>query len=425
MEVPNLRNKDNWSWAFGLWLVQLIVLLVAGIAIELFLTVPRSAYAQSGTVITQTHSTVADWQGCVITNTNMSIANASGGELRLAATVEDYFDGNTIDATRWYSGLANTIENWQWTVSPTVASGILTLDANYLLSVATLTQFPRFFEARARMVQTPETSGNPDLGFWRHPTLGPRYVIDSSFYTVGGSRVFYYSQRTPDSLVSTGRDNTNTFEQDPTDPANMDQYHLYRIEWQTTPSSEVRFYVDGSLWDTSLMATTMITSWVFLYHQDPTVPYGTTPQTIDWVRAGRYPASGEFVSCAIDGNGASWNTLWFTPTTPTNTSAQMSVRSSPDGLTWGDWTTPTATSPLSITALGKVKFMQYRLQSGSSDVMQSPQVDAVTFTRITNPTAVTMSDFQARTEWWLDWRWTILAAGVIALGVFGLRARRP
>src|SRR5690606_15900362 len=34
-------------------------------------------------------------------NSGISISNVAGGEVRLAAMLEDYFDGNSLDTNRW------------------------------------------------------------------------------------------------------------------------------------------------------------------------------------------------------------------------------------------------------------------------------------------------------------------------------------
>lgn len=411
------HRLEKWKQAIGLWTLELITLLLIGLLINLWMPTPQTAYAQSGTLVTLTHSTVADWNTCVVTNTNVSVANVSGGELRLAATLEDYFDGTEVNVTKWYSNVSNLGSGGTPTTS--VSGGILALNGTYLLSNVSFTALPRFFESSSRLMQAPLTSGRPDLGYWRHPTLGPLYTPDAS---VGAVRLY---------SIDADPGNTTNFQtiyrdglpdavfHNVTDPL-VEQNHLYRIEWS---SAQSLFYVDGALWDTFNLPTNVITSWVFLYHQNPNIPSASTPTTVDWVRAGQYASSAEFVSCAIDGKGADWNSLWFTPTVPGSTVAQMSVRSSVDGTTWGAWATPSSTSPYSITSEGRVRYLQYRLQMSTSDPMQSPEVNAVTITRVTNPSAVTLSNVQARVEQEaFDWRLIlVVATGIVVAGAFSLR----
>ncbi|MBI5302386.1 MAG: hypothetical protein HY868_09625 [Chloroflexi bacterium] len=413
-----LDRHSPWRWAVSLWIIQLLGLLAAGLVIQLFLQTPRPAYAQ-GSTLTTTHSTLADWQGCTVAITNTTIANANGGELRLAATVEDYFEGTTIDATRWYSNISDPVAGGSPATS--ISGGILTLDGTYLLSTAAITQVPRFYEARARLVQTLGTSGRPDVGYWRHGTLGPRYTPDEN---AGGSRVFILGDpntSAANDLFTGSRDGATVILNNIGDPDNS-QYHLWRVEWE---SAQARYYIDDVLTDTAIINTNVITGWAFLYHQSPSNPYGTTPLTVDWVRAGQYPSSGEFVSCAIDGRGANWNTLSWTSTVPGSTGMVMSTRSSPNGSTWGAWTSQGSTSPVSITSESNTRYLQYRVEMSSSTVLASPEAQSISITRLTTPTAVTLTDLQARAEPWNDWRWLLaVAAGVIVFGALGARTRR-
>jgi hypothetical protein len=94
----------------------------------------------------------------------VTVSDANGGEVRLAATVEDYFTGNSVDTTRWLTGTTYT---W-YTVPPSVGNGVLTLDSAWLRSQVNLQGTrPRFFEARAQQRINASNAGWPDLGFYR------------------------------------------------------------------------------------------------------------------------------------------------------------------------------------------------------------------------------------------------------------------
>jgi hypothetical protein len=428
--VPHLRGmimKNFWYFLHSrrlgrigaLWLVEMGMLLAVAVLSELFISGPQLVNAQ-GSIAIDLHTTVSDWnQGCAgITNT--VVANSGGGELRLAATVEDYFDGTQIDTTRWISNISNPGAGGSPATS--IGSGLLTLDGTYLLSTAAITALPRFFEARARLMQTPNTSGRPDVGFWRHPTLGPLYDPDPN---AGGSRLFILGntggvgQDENDLLTGARNGSTVTLNDIETDP-DMTQYHLWRVEWE---SNQARFYVNGVLTDTITIASTIITGWVFLYHQTPSNPYGSTPMTVDWVRGGQYPSSGTYVSCPMDGIGPNWISMYWNETVPGSTGVAMRTRASTDGVNWSAWSAPTTTNPFSITT--NARFLQYMVEMTSTNPMFSPEIQSISATRRTGPTAVRLTDFRSQSEPWQGWRYVVvLGIGAILLSALGLRALR-
>ncbi len=415
--------KNFWHFLYlrrlgrigALWLVEMGMLLAVAVLSELFISGPRLVNAQ-GLIAIDLHTTVSDWnQGCAAI-TNTVVADSEGGELRLAATVEDYFNGTQIDTTRWISNISNPAAGGNPATS--IGGGLLTLDGTYLLSTAAITALPRFFEARARLVQTANTSGRPDVGFWRHPTLGPLYDPDP---TVGGSRLFVYGDPNggANDLWTVARDNNTVSWQNPNETS-ADQYHTFRVEWD---SAQTRYYIDGSLWDTIIVNSTVITGWVFLYHQTPSDPYGTTPMTVDWVRGGQYPSSGTYVSCPMDGIGPNWISMYWNETVPGSTGIAMRTRASNDGVNWGAWSAPTTTNPFSITT--NARFLQYMVEMTSSNPLFSPEIQSISATRRTGPTAVRLTDFQGHSEPWPRWRLVVvLGMGAILLTALGLRALR-
>jgi beta-glucanase (GH16 family) len=158
-----------------------------------------------------------------------------------------------------------------------VANGLVSLDGMYLRSVLTMTQLPRFFEARARLMQSPDTSGNVDLGFYRE--IGPLY---NPFTPASSIRLFILGNSDSNNLIVRARDGDGQMaDVDIPDPDET-QFHVFRIEWEPEVT---RYYIDGALQSTILSSTQVVTSWVFLYHQTPSF-YGSTPTDIDGVRAG-------------------------------------------------------------------------------------------------------------------------------------------
>lgn len=413
-----IPRQSTFGRIMALWLTQVALLVLLSLVLEIFVQSPQPAVAQ-GNLYTVTHNLVSDWaQGCAgITST--VVANAIDGELRLAATVEDYFDGTTIDATRWYTNISDSTAGGSPTIS--VGGGLLSADGMYLMSNTGITGLPRFFEARARMVQTAGTSGRPDVGYWRHPTLGPLYNPDIN---VGSSRLFILGNTggvgdNENDLITGARTGTTLVLNDiETDP-DLNQFHFWRIEWE---NAQTRYYLNSILTDTMNINTTIITGWVFLYHQTPSNPYGTTPMTVDWVRAGQYPSSGTYVSCAIDGWGGNWNSMFWNATVPGTTGLAVRTRASSNGTDWGAWSSPSSTSPFSITTDGR--YLQYEVQMTSSNPMFSPEMQSISMTSVLGPSAVRLNNFQTRAEP-VAWQWlAVLAVGAMFMGGLGLRMLR-
>ncbi|HRE27899.1 MAG TPA: glycoside hydrolase family 16 protein, partial [Anaerolineales bacterium] len=229
--------------------------------------------------------------------TNTIVSDAAGGEVRLAALLEDYFSGSAVDTARWVSGSTYT---W-YQVPPSVSGGVLTLDSAYLRSQTNFQNVvPRFFEARALQRINTNAASWPDLGFYRElPPLdygsGP-YPNDSSL------RIFV--TRDTNTTYVRGRDGDGTQPLIDVDIPTLDlqQYHLFRIEWDAT---ETRFYTDGTLRAT-IPGIATLNTWAFLYSQDPATG-GRSPMQVDWVRVGQYASTGTYQSCALDaGSVVDW-----------------------------------------------------------------------------------------------------------------------
>jgi len=313
------------------------------------------------------HDSLGDFSPGCAARTDTFVSDAAGGEVRLAATLEDYFNGSAVDAGRW---LAGSTYDW-YQVPPSVAGGVLTLDAAYLRSQINFQSVaPRFFEARALQRVTDGNAGWPDLGFYRE--LPPLAYGDGPFPNDSSLRIFI--TRDTNTTFARGRDGDGNQPLIDVDLPTLDltQYHLFRLEWDAT---ETRFYTDGTL-QATIPGIATLNTWAFLYHQTP-ASFGASPMQVDWVRAGAYPASGTYTSCALDaGAAADWQTLTATTVTPAGTGVAFETRSSEDGLAWSDWTAlsgQTIVSPFG-------RFLQYRMTLTSGDLFQSPEVQQVSIT---------------------------------------------
>ena len=308
------------------------------------------------------HTTFGDFSPvCAVVNGAIA-SDALGGEVRLGATVEDYFNGSSIDQTRW---LAGNVYTW-YPVPPSVGNGVLTLDSSFLRSQANLQSQPvRFFEAWALQRSNASNAGWPDLGFYRAlPPLDPNS-------TVSDSALRLFVSRDTNTTFARGRDgDASTPLIDVDFPSvNLSNYHLFRIEWTTT---QARFYIDGVL-QATISGTSNLNTWAFLYHQTPQT-LGGSPMLVDWVRAGAYPSNGSYTSCALDAGGnASWQTLSRVANIPAGTGLDIQTRTSPDAANWSAWTQTVGNVITSPTG----RYLQYRLNLTSNDVLFSPEVREV------------------------------------------------
>lgn len=330
------RFPAYWMLSSGLALLMLSILAAA------LLWPYGAAFAQSSPNGVITHDAAVHFNGACAVLTNTIVSTANGGEIRLRATVEDYFDGATIDATQWITGYSNPSYPDQ---VPLIGSGVLTLYGSYLRSVQVFsaTTPTRFFEASVRMADASllRSPSNVDIGFYRaYPPLQLPPGDQSSIRLFIGQpthasvdRLLYVRSR--DGSVDPITDTmVNNWGEDEIDQRiGLSQYRTFRIEWGPT---ETWYLIDGSVitlvpGDTPLPHTGVSTrtTYVFLYNQDPLQPgdpnWGNTmPLLVDWVRAGVYPSNGQYTSCILDaGQIANWSHATVTSTILANTGASL------------------------------------------------------------------------------------------------------
>ena len=244
------------------------------------------------------HTTLADFnQGCAL-RANTSVADIGGGELRLAAALEDYFYEAQIDPARW-----NAVKIFTYGgITPTVSNGLLAIDGSYLRSVYTMTQPIRLFEARARLRVPPDNTAWGDIGFGRRDSPGvPDLVGDNRLFITNDANLVQANARNEGDLSAT---NVNL----PGVDASL--WHTYRIAWY---ADRTDYFVDGSLVATNTLPSTY-TPYVWLYAYDPA---GSAIE-VDWTRVDYYPsASGTYQSCALDaGQATPWGALTWAGSTP-------------------------------------------------------------------------------------------------------------
>ncbi|MBK8797560.1 MAG: PKD domain-containing protein [Anaerolineales bacterium] len=392
-------NRRRLLHGMGVGVTALTALMLLAV---LMVWSSRSASAQNGASGSASLTTVADFGGAcaalpgIIPQPTLSdaiVSSANGGEIRLRATVEDYFDGPTIDETQWITGAANTDAYPE--ERPLLVSGVVSMTGGYLRSQSVITNVttPRFFEASTRFAE----AGAPnysDIGFYRsQPPLGVSPLEDTSirlfvsqpFESAEQPRLLFARTRDGDSnqpLLDTIVDNwgSDTNSQ----LVALSNFNRYRIEWDAT---NTWYFIDGAVIMTATegasqplphAGTTTRDTYVFLMAQDQ----GLSPLQVDWVRAGQYPAQGVYTSCVQDaGQIANWPQMTVTATVPVDTGALAETRTSVDGVTWSSWTAVSGSiasgQNLLTPASPSGRYWQARFTLTSSDPLNSPEIGAL------------------------------------------------
>ena len=432
MSIQKNKNKKRSSlFVFPLSIVGAFLMMVLWISL---LTVfhgdaVQSAFALGGGNGVITHTLVTDFTAnCTVTGSgfpttpvfvNTTTSDSANGEVRLAATLEDYFNGASLNTSLWLQG-----EVYEWYSSPVVVSGgMLRLDANYVRSQQAFAQPRRFFEARTIVTSGVITAANADQGFYRqNPPL---------FYTgvtpdTEAIRLFVVANSGANNIYARARNggsSVNLLDSDISPDPNLTQAHLYRIEWDTT---QTRYYIDNVLATTIITNASSLPGYAFLYHQDPTTVYNTGPMMVDWARAGIYPTTGSYVSCVQDALGTvNFSTVAPVTSVPTGSGLTIETRTSNDGIAWSSYQAITGSTINSPSG----RYLQYRLSFTSSTQFVSAEVQQLRFNYFgpsavqispTNPTVnpgatrqftVQTVDTNGRAVANLDYTWSIVAGG--------------
>jgi hypothetical protein len=353
-------------------------LVGSGLAVALLGTllgpgVLSTARAQSQQTFTDT--TVADFSGCSAL-TNTSVANVNGGEVRLAAVVEDYFDGTTVNTTRWrtetYSG-ANT--------PPAVSGGLLTVNSSAIVSNYSSTAQNQDYEAR--LWWAPDgLSGVADWG------LSDVFAVPTppmALYITGSSNDLYANDWQAGTPIS-------ELQRTLIPGVDLTQFHHFRI---TVSPTQVNYYIDGTLRITHNQPGPIVTNpmafWV--------LTQGIGRRFIaDWVRWNQYPASGTFVGCTVDaGVLSTWQNLSWIGNVPAQTGATVETRTSNDAVNWSAWSAASSATSFTITSPAG-RYLQYRINLSTGNSASSPQIDSIAITALPGGATWTPSLTPTRTN---------------------------
>lgn len=386
----------------GLWMLMLLYDVQAGLV--------RMAVANMDLVIAQ--DSRADFSAaCAVLPellaqpelTQITVSPVHGGELRLQATFEDYFDGVEIDSTRWISGYSNAA--YPSVPPPQIVDGLARLDANYLRARNSIgAETPvRFFEASARFVTAPAPVAYADLGFYR--SLPPLRVLTET----SSIRLFVtqttIESATPRHMYVRSKDGLFTPSTPPAQGAldtvvdawgasssaqfaGLNQFRTYAIHWGQTTTA---YLIDGAPVITAPVGASQplphagvstLPTYVLLYSQDPSFfDGGRSPLLVDWVRAGAYAAQGSYTSCITDaGQVVNWSRLTLSATVPAGTEILLESRTSQDGVSWSSWT-PAGAVVHGVSTVPTYapagRYFQYRATLRTTDVRVSPELGRI------------------------------------------------
>ena len=370
--VRRAEGQHNRGRAFSL-LVVLALLLQIGLPGSTGMQVAQAAGpgGPSGSII---HTTAANFNtaSCaVLTNTTVTSYNTDG-EVRLLASLEDYFGGTEVDAALWNSGWINP----DYPNIPTVAGGFVTLNGSYMQSTQLFNQSGRFMEARVLMRAAPENSTYLDVGFYRAippspPSPGSAITADTAV------RLFLVLDSGSNDLQTRLADGVTDYVDDDVTNPDMLQWHTFRINWGAVDTD---FLVDGTSVNTrteQLPGGDTLGARLLLYHLEPSPDFLTAPMQVDWIRGGQYPATGQFQSCVYDATGVvNFSNMSWVADVPTGSGLTIETRTSLDGTTWTGWTTPINAASGSSAPLTNLsgRYFQYRLNFSSANLIQSAEL---------------------------------------------------
>ncbi|NJN99691.1 MAG: hypothetical protein HC875_39115, partial [Anaerolineales bacterium] len=260
--------------------------------------------------------------------------------MRLQAELEDYFEGSSLDTSRW-TAAGGSISFSTGTVQIVDGSPArIRSNATYLQR--TLEGRVRFTQANQELIGFSNFNGS-------FAVFGTRTDLDpNSLYAwsngSGGEQITALSG------------------------VNPTLYHDYRLVWG--PNS-VEYWVDGVL-----AATHTRTLDVAMYAH-LTNWYGTGANVLaaDWLRLANYPANGDFSSCLLDaGQTVNWTTMNWSSNQPGGATLQAETRSSTDGATWSGWSS--ITNGAAITSPAN-RYLQYRFTFGGTQTTQTARLDEI------------------------------------------------
>jgi hypothetical protein len=279
------------------------------------------------------------------------VTNSSGGEVQLAPSFADDFNGSSLGSawasTSWASAGGGPL-------SVTVAGGTLSLAGGEVLATSA--------NANVRPVE-----GRISFGATPYQHFGLATDLAS---VTGNSWAIFSTAGTSNTLFA--RVNASGATQDVSLGTLPSGFHVYLIKPAT---GAYQFFVDGVLL-TTISATIPNASSMKIAFSS----FNGAPQPalqVDWVRLDSYPASGTFVSSVFDAGGTvTWGTVNWTANVPSGTTIVIETSSSTDGVNWSSWA---QASNGSAVASPTGRYLRYRITFTTTDPTQTASLSDISF----------------------------------------------
>jgi methionine-rich copper-binding protein CopC len=284
------------------------------------------------------------------TQNGTMVTDTAGGEVSLASSFNDDFDGSALSSawatTSWApSGGGPT--------SVTVSAGILSVAGAEVLSTQTITSTA--IEGRVAFGVTP----------YQH------FGMATDFSSVAGNFWAIFSTAGTNNTLF-ARVNSFGATTDVSLGALPSGFQTYRVQYV---SGGFQFLVDGVA-QTTIAASFPTGSPIKLAMS----AFSGSPQPplqVDWARVASYPSSGTFTSSVFDaGRTASWGTVSWTANLPAGTTLTVQTSSSTDGVNWSAWST--ATNGQTV-ASPSGRYLRYQVVLTTTDPTLTPTLSDITF----------------------------------------------
>jgi hypothetical protein len=296
-------------------------------------------------------TTAADFSAGTL-NSCVADATIGDGAVRLPLVIDEGFSG-TVLPTTWAFNI------WSGSASPTVGSGLLSVNGNEAYTSAVYTaghtlQFRATFDAHA-FETVGFAGGNPPLN-------SPPWLQ----FGTGSTGTELYAR-----ILATGDTAGGGDDMIPLGTAYLGSPHTYRIDWKT---NGLEFFIDGI---SVVSRSTTLNETMHVVASDYTSDASSV--TVDWIQLTPYATPCAFTSRVFDaGQSVNWDTMSWNSDVPASTSLSLSYRiGSTPTLDAMHWVAITGNSPKALA--GNSRYIQYQAALSASDATVTPDLRDVTF----------------------------------------------
>jgi acyl dehydratase len=303
-------------------------------------------------------TTVADFS--TGTNNGTTITNTAGGEVKLAALLQDSFSGTGLDTATWTTTSWTSSGGGATTVG--VSNGVVSVKGAAVYSVKTYTNTG--------------IEGSVNFG----GSTAQHFGLATGLDTVAGRYWAIFSTKSTTNTLY-ARVNANGATTDVSLGALPTGYHAYKI---LPTSTGFQFYVDGVL-KTTITAAFQTTVALKAAISNFSATTAVLVDSVQFISAGT--RTGTFTSAIFDaGKSVTWDQVDFTTNVPAGTTVTVSVRvgtKQADGsILWRTWRVVQNGDKL-VDENGdpiRGQYLQYSVTMTSNDATASPEFDDISFT---------------------------------------------